>query len=92
MISYLSDVVVDKTTKMTPFRHWFGTKVSLGYLRVWNCQAIMRIVDNLGVKKEKYFLVRHELGNDRYNIYNTEEDKVFVSKKYRFREEFLVIK
>ena len=60
--SYLSNLVIDRETKMLFFKHWTRKDVNLDYLRVWGCQVIMRKVDRLGMKeKKKGFLVGYDV-------------------------------
>ena len=66
--SYLSNLVVDKTTKVTPFRHCLRTKHNLEHLHVWGCQVIINRVDN----RRKMLLVASDLKKNGYKVYTVQ--------------------
>ena len=53
---------------------------------------IMRVVDNLGVKEEKGFLMGYDLVGKGYKVYSTKVNKFFISKKCSSREQAIVVK
>lgn len=53
--SYLSNLIVDRTPKMAPFKQQFRPKYDLDHLRVQDCQVIIHRINNLRVKGEEVF-------------------------------------
>ena len=42
-VTLLLDQVPSKTVSQTPYELWFGKRPSLSYLRVWGCDAYVKL-------------------------------------------------
>ena len=77
---------------MTPYELWFGKKAKLSFLKVWGCDAYVKMFHphKLKPKSEKCVFIRYPKETVGYTFYHRSEGKTFIAKNGSFLEkEFL---
>ena len=73
--------VPQKKTKLTPFELWKGHKPNLGYFKVWDCLAFVRLTDpkipKFGVRVTTCAFLRYAVNNTSYKFFNIENNVIF---------------
>ena len=69
-----------KSVETTPYELWFGKKPKLSFLKVWGCDAYMKIFqpDKLEAKSEKYVFIEYPKETVGYTFYHRSEGKIFI--------------
>ena len=92
---YVLNRVPHKKSKLTHFELWEGYKTSLGYLRVWDCLAFVRLMDpkitKLGKKVTTCAFLGYASNSTAYRFFNLEDniviesgDAIFYENKFPF--------
>ena len=91
----LLNQVPSKTVSQTPYELWSGKRHSLSYLRVWGCDAYVKLTqtNKLDDRAIKYKFVGYALNSRAYVFYVPNEQRTFVLRNAKFlKNEFLLKK
>ena len=91
----LLNQVPSKIVSQTPYELWSGKRPSLSYLRVWGCDAYVKLTptSKLDARAVKCKFVGYALNSRAYVFYVPSEQRTFVSRNAKFLErEFLLKK
>ena len=91
----LLNQVHSKTISQTPYELWSGKRPSLSYLRIWGCDAYVKLTPTgkLDERAVKCKFVGYALNSRAYVFYVPSEQRTFVSRNAKFLErEFLLKK
>ena len=94
-VTLLLNQVSSKTVSQTPYELWSGKRPSLSYLRVWGCDAYVKLTptSKLDARAVKCKFVGYALNSRAYVFYVPSEQRTFVSRNAKFLErEFLLKK
>ena len=77
-----------KSIETTPYELWFGKKPKLSFLKVWGCDAYVKMLqpDKLEPKSEKCVFIGYPKKTVGYTFYHRSESKTFVAKNGSFLE------
>ncbi|MBI0383116.1 transposase family protein, partial [Streptomyces albiflaviniger] len=81
-----------KSVETTPYELWHNKKPKLSFLKVWGCDAYVKVLqpDKLEPKAEKCVFIGYPKETVGYTFYHRSKGKVFVAKNGSFLEkEFL---
>ena len=81
-----------KSSDKTPYEAWKGMVPDLSFLRVWGCEAYVKVRpdDKLAPRSDKCYFVGYPKGSFGHYFYSPREHRVFVACKAVFLEkEFL---
>ena len=91
----LLNQIPSNTVSQTLYKLWSGNRPSLSYLRVWGCDAYVKLtqINKLDDRAVKCKFVGYALNSRAYMFYVPNEQRTFVSRNAKFLEnEFLLKK
>ena len=92
MAAFTLNRAPSKSIETTPYELRFGKKPKLSVLKVWGCDAYVKMLqpDKLKPKSEKCVFIGYPKETIGYTFYLIPEGKIFVAKNGNFLEkEFL---
>ena len=77
-----------KANDKTPYEMWKGKVPNLSFIRVWGCEAYVKIRsdDKLAPRSDKCYFVGYPKETHGYYFYSRHENKVFVARDAVFLE------
>ena len=83
-----------KTIIQTPYELWSGKRPSLSYLRVWGCDAYVKLkqFNKLDDRAVKCKFVGYDLNSIAYMFYVPNEQRTFVLRNAKFLENEFILK
>uniref|UniRef100_A0A5S6QMK3 Integrase catalytic domain-containing protein n=1 Tax=Trichuris muris TaxID=70415 RepID=A0A5S6QMK3_TRIMR len=82
-----------KETATTPYEEWFGKRPSVSHLRVFGCDAYVRVPDQyrkkFDSKARKVTFVGYGRSNKIFRIYDPQKHQIYEVTDIKFRESLL---
>ena len=77
-----------KSVETAPYELWFSKKPKLSFLKVWGCDAYVKIFhpDKLKPKSEKCVFIEYPKETVGYTFYHRSESKIFTVRWILSRE------
>nr|GEV57086.1 hypothetical protein [Tanacetum cinerariifolium] len=93
--AHILNMVPTKKINKTPYEIWHGQAPKLSYLKVWDCEALVKRdtltkPDKLDPRSYKCIFVGYPKETMRYSFYSLSENKVFIARKAEFFENDLI--
>ena len=92
-VVYILNRVPSKLVEVPPYEIWTNKKPYLTHMKVWGSPTYVKqtMLDKMEAKSDRCLFVRYPKETNGYQLYNSLEQKVFVSKHVVFMEkEFLI--
>ena len=88
---YVLNRVLSKTSPVTPFQNWYGSKPNVSHLRIFGSTAFIHVPkaerQKLDSKSLKCFFVGYSLTQKAYRFWDAENRKIKISRDVVFDEQ-----